>query len=132
MITLLFAQSVAAQEVALVSNVLDKNAQASLSPVVAVEGATGSVEQDELDALEVIVEVSPAEATTTETEISTSSLIVTGPGASSTSSTSTVSTTVETEESKSTQVSSAGSKDKIFSLVFAGFEDFVEKVFGWE
>ena len=131
-LTLLFAQSVSAQQVTVEQNALDENAQASSSPVVAFESATGSVEQDEPGLMAINVLVTPAEATTTETDISTSSLIVTGHGASSTSSTSTASTTVETEESTSTQVSNTDSKDKIFNLVFAGFEDFVEKVFGWE
>jgi len=131
-LTLLFAQSVFGQEVTLDSNTLDENTKVSSSPVVAVESATGSVEQDEPETSSESATSSPAEVVRVETKASSSSLIVTELGALGTSSTSTATTTVETEESTSTTPIEKESEDKFFSLAFAGFEQFVEKFFGWE
>jgi|GEM_PF-6622763 len=131
-LTLLFAQSVFGQDASQIEITLDKNTQVSLSPVVAVESATGSVEQDESSASQEVASTTPAEAVEITESTSTESLIVTGPGASSTSSTSPASTSVETEESTSTTPTVENTSDKFFSLAFAGFEQFVEKVFGWQ
>ena len=131
-LTLLFAQSVFGQQIPVEQIPLDENANASSSPVVAVISATGSVEQDEIVTVEIVAPVTPAEAATTTINTGTSSLIVTGLGASSTSSTSKASTVVETEESTSIILNQEEADDKFFSLAFAGFEKFVETFFGWE
>ena len=131
-LTLLFAQSAFGQEVTLELNALDENAQASSSPVVAVESATGSVEQDEQATSSKVTTSLPAEVNEVKVEASSSSLIVTELGALGTSSTSEATTTVETEESTSTTPIQEEADDKFFSLAFAGFEKFVETFFGWE
>lgn len=131
-LTLLFAQVTFGQQISVEQNDLDENVNASSSPVVAVESATGSVEQDESNTVFVSGSTTPAEAVEQKTTNGADSLIVTGIGASSTSSTPAASTIVETEESTSTNPTTKETDDKFFSLAFAGFEEFVERFFGWE
>lgn len=129
-LTLLFAQSVFAQQVSVNQNALSPISIEKGPPVVTVTSATGSIIISEIVGSTTALQLPPAEAATSSASTSTSSLIVTEFGAFGTSSTSTVSTTTEIEEGTSTTLKN--DEQRLFSLVYAGFEKFVERYFGWD
>lgn len=133
-LTLLIAHSAFAQEATL-ERALGSSSQELEQPVVTIASTTGVATTTASTTATSTLEESPAEtASSSEEEVGTSSLVIIGDGASGTSSTSTVSTsTVETEEGTSTKTALAEEeRGKLFDLVYAGFEEFVAKYFGWE
>ncbi len=130
-LTLLFAGSVSAQALE-TENASNTNLFASSTPVVEFESATGTV-VDETVATSSTLEVSPAEIVSTSTLEATSSTTTIEVGAFETSASSSSSSTQVTETEESTQDSSQDSQlQQLFTLVFAGFEKFVQAMTGWE
>ncbi len=125
---LLFANTAGAQTFTSESGVLF-NENTLDKPVVTVSTATGTILDVEPTGTSILL-TPPAEVSTSTVVTSSSTLVISGVGASSTSSTTTVSTTTrETEESTET---TQGDKEKLFDLVYAGFQEFVRITLGWE
>jgi hypothetical protein len=141
--TLLFAHSALAQASTETLGAISSEQSNLDSPVVAVSGATGTTTQEALTSTSVSSTTSPAEmATTTSTSAQRASSAVTENGALGTSSATTVSTTTlvdETEEDTETSAAQVRTveqaqvrEQKLFDLVYGGFEEFVRVTFGWQ
>ena len=126
---LLFTNIAMAQEITLEADALPDIA--SGTPVVQDLSATGTVDNTELIVGSSTELLSPAEIATSSATSTIDLATSTEFGAFSTSSTSTVSTTtVETEESTTENLTPE--EEKLFDLVYGGFEHFVLVVLGWE
>lgn len=141
--TLLFAHSALAQgNIDVLDATSSENTKLD-SPVVTVSGTTGTTTHEVSQSASTSSTTSPAEmASTTWTSVQASSSAVTENGALGTSSATTVSITTnidETEEDTETGLVRVQTnseievrEQKLFDLVYGGFEEFVRVTFGWQ
>lgn len=128
-LTLLVASSVSGQEINSDSVTSSSIGNTFERPVVTVVSATGSVDTTLNNASDQSTSTLAAEVLVDNGFGTSSTSTVIENGAFGTSSTSTVSTTTETTEVEDTQ---SQDEEQLFAVVYQGFEEFVEKFFGWE
>lgn len=130
---LLFANIAFGQSATSVTEISNAASSSLDTPVVMDLSATGMVTQTgSTTATTSDDKVSPAEISTSTGAIATSTGTTTETGAfgTSTGSTTISTTTIETEES--TTKLTAEQKQRLFNLVYEGFQEFVRITLGWE